>query len=380
MSIRFTLSKVGRQRLLALGLCWAGLLLPASTAWADESTLHVVGDDNYPPYLFRDADGQVHGYLVDYWQLWQQKTGVKVQLSALQWAEAQRQLQQGEADVIDLIYRTAPREPLYDFSPPYARLPVNIYSHVSISGISNVQTLKGFQIGVQKGDACIDKLAERGITSLLQYNTYEALLAAANRAEVKIFCLDEAPANFYLYRLGAGQEFKKAFELYFGEFHRAVREGDARTLALVTRGMQAISPEEDAELRSKWFGTPLAPDNAAMLGYLKLGGGIWVGIMLLLGTWVWTTRRVVKRRTAELAESEDRFRTLFEDTRQAILLIEASRIVAANRAAVELLRIEDPQQLIGQTSWMMSPPLRMAMPRATLSCPLWRTLTLGGST
>ena len=358
MSIRFTLSNVGRRRLLALGLCWAGLLLPATDALADAHTLHIVSDDNYPPYLFRDADGQVQGYLVDYWQLWQQKTGVPVQLSATQWAEAQRQLQQGEADVIDMIYRTPPREPLYDFSPPYARLPVNIYSHASIGGISNVQTLKGFQVGVQKGDACIDQLAERGITSLLQYNNYEALLGAASRAEVKIFCLDEAPANFYLYQLGIGNDFRKAFELYVGEFHRAVRKGNAQTLALVVRGMQAISAEEDAELRSKWFGAPLDPDQAALLLHLKLGGGILLGIMLLLGGWVWTTRQVVKRRTAELAESEDRFRALFEDTRQAILLLEAGHIVAANRAALEMLRMERPEQLIGQTHALISPPLQ----------------------
>ena len=356
MSIRFTLSKVGRRHLLALGLCWAGLLLPATDALAGERILHVVSDDNYPPYLFRDADGQVQGYLVDYWKLWQQKTGVQVRLSALQWAEAQRQLQQGEADVIDLIYHTPAREPLFDFSPPYARLPVNIYSHASISGISNLLTLKGFQVGVQKGDACIDELTEQGINSLQPYDNYAALLAAARSGEIRVFCLDEAPANFYLYRLGAEQEFKKAFELYVGSARRAVRKGDDEKLALVLRGMQAISPEEDTKLRNKWFGIPLNPSDAAMLRYLRLGGGILVGIMLLLGGWVWTTRRVVKRRTAELAESEDRFRTLFEDSSQAILLTEANRIVAANRAAVEMLRMENPQQLIGQSSWMISPP------------------------
>ena len=358
MSIRFTLSNVGRRRLLALGLCWSGLLLAASHAAAGERTLQVVSDDNYPPYLFRNADGQVEGYLVDYWQLWQQKTGIPVKLSAMQWAEAVRQIQQGDADVIDLIYRTTPREPLYDFSPPYARLPVNIYSHASISGISNVQTLKGFQVGVQKGDACIDQLAEHGISSLQQYNNYAELINAARRGEIRIFCLDEAPANFYLYRLGIGNDFRKAFELYVGLAHRAVRKGDAQTLALVLRGTRAISPEEDAELRRKWFGTPLDPDQAAMLLHLKLGGGALLGSMLLLGGWVWTTRRTVRRRTAELAESEDRFRALFEDTRQAIVLIEAGHIVAANRAALEMLRMERPEQLIGKTHTLISPPLQ----------------------
>lgn len=42
----------------------------------------VVMDDNYPPYIQRNADGALGGYLVDIWELWQTKTGVTVNLVA----------------------------------------------------------------------------------------------------------------------------------------------------------------------------------------------------------------------------------------------------------------------------------------------------------
>ena len=214
-----------------LATCAAGLSVPAHAT--DAPALHVVSDDNYPPFLFRNADGEVEGYLVDYWQLWEKKTGVRVRLSAMQWSEALRMIRAGEADVIDMIYRTPPREPQYDFSPPYAELPVAIFSHQSISGINSTRTLKGFQVGVQKGDACIDKLHEAGIISLMEFDNYVALVDAAGRGEIRVFCLDDAPANFYLNKLGAASEFKKAFELYVGQFHRAVRKGDTATLERV---------------------------------------------------------------------------------------------------------------------------------------------------
>ena len=57
---------------------------------ADFATLSVVSDDNYPPYVFRDASGKLRGILPDQWALWEQKTGVKVDLQAMDWAEAQR--------------------------------------------------------------------------------------------------------------------------------------------------------------------------------------------------------------------------------------------------------------------------------------------------
>ena len=44
--------------------------------------LRVVGDDNYPPFLFRDPTGHAVGYVADWWALWERKTGVKVELNA----------------------------------------------------------------------------------------------------------------------------------------------------------------------------------------------------------------------------------------------------------------------------------------------------------
>ena len=99
------------------------------SAQAGRTPLRVVGDGNYPPYLFRDADGQPQGYLVDWWQLWSRKTGVPVQLSPMVWADAQTRIQRGDADVIDTIYRTPQREPIYDFTEPYNDLPVAIYTN-----------------------------------------------------------------------------------------------------------------------------------------------------------------------------------------------------------------------------------------------------------
>ncbi len=295
MSIRFTLSKVGRRHLLALGLCWAGLLLPATDALAGERILHVVSDDNYPPYLFRDADGQVQGYLVDYWEAvaTEDRGPGPAQRAAMGRGAAPAAAGRSRRDRPDLPYasaRTAVR--LLAALRPAAGQHLQPCLDQRHQQPADAQGLPGRGA---EGDACIDELTEQGINSLQPYDNYAALLAAARSGEIRVFCLDEAPANFYLYRLGAEQEFKKAFELYVGSARRAVRKGDDEKLALVLRGMQAISPEEDTKLRNKWFGIPLNPSDAAMLRYLRLGGGILVGIMLLLGGWVWTTRRVVKR-------------------------------------------------------------------------------------
>ncbi len=265
---------------------------------AAPQTLHVVSDDNYPPYLFRNTDGQVEGYLVDLWRLWERKTGIPVKLTATNWAEAQRMIADGRADLIDMIYRTPQREPLYEFSEPYADLPVVIYTHTTIGGISGVSTLKGFQIGVQSGDACIHQLANHGITTIVEYPNYAALLDAARRQEIKLFCLDEYPANFYLYKTHTQNDFRKAFELYQGQFRRATRKGDSETLRRVEEGMRLILPEEDAALRKKWFGTPL--DIGAYGRYIGWGLTVAAGAALLLAVLSMALRRQAALKTQTL--------------------------------------------------------------------------------
>jgi ABC-type amino acid transport substrate-binding protein len=136
-------------------------------------------DDNYPPYVFRDARGLLTGYLVDLWRLWGEKTGVRVDLLASDWATAQQRMTDRQADAIDTIFRTPERERTLDFSPPYESIPVSIYTHTGIGGIIDLETLRGFLVGVKAGDACVETLAAADITSVEAFASYEALVGAA---------------------------------------------------------------------------------------------------------------------------------------------------------------------------------------------------------
>ena len=284
----------------AAATCLSANLASAATgaAVSEQRPIRVVTDDNYPPYIFRNADGKVEGYLVDLWNLWQSQTGKKVELIATSWVNAQAMVLDGEADVIDLIYRTPQREPRYDFSKPYAQLPVMIYSHLSISGIKNIDTLRGFQIGVQDGDACIDILKQRGVSEIRSYPNYELLINAALADDVKLFCMDEQPADFYLYRKNAQHTFTKAFELYVGEGHRAVRKGNLAILKQVEDGMLAISDADRDALADKWLAPALsfAPYMRYVgWGLLALAAGVGV-----LFAWTLSLRIRVNARTRAL--------------------------------------------------------------------------------
>jgi diguanylate cyclase (GGDEF)-like protein len=280
---------------------WLALLLAVllvATAYAAPRTLRVVTDNNYPPYVFIGPDHQPRGYLVDEWKLWEAKTGIHVDLVATDWASAQRMLLSGQADVIDPLFKTPEREALYDFTAPYAKVTVGIYVDSSISGIDDVEALHGFEVGVERGDACVEHLQRDGITATKLYRGYKDMIAAAHAREVRILCMDDYPANYYLYQNGDSSRFNRAFEFYSDEFHRGVRKGDLATLVLVDKGMTLITSEERDALQRKWMGRPISFTPYAQIFAYALLIVALIGIALMV--WVLALRRAIDRRTKDL--------------------------------------------------------------------------------
>jgi len=289
------------------------------------TSIRVVMDDNYPPYIFRDSTGNLRGILIDEWKLWEKRTGVKVEIIATDWGKAQEIMQAGKADVIDTIFITPDRTKMYDFSKPYADIPVPIYYHKNISGIVNLQTLRGFTVGVKQGDACVETLVNDKIYTLQLFASYEAIINAAVAGDIKVFCLDEPPALYYLYKKNLESQYHKAFTLYSGQFHRAVHKGNSELLALVENGFDGITQEEHDAIYRKWTGTPLEPSPYVTYAlYAFFGVGI-VGLILI--AWNVSLRESVRYKTAELTaalaqvqESEERFRLAFTTSPDSLII------------------------------------------------------------
>lgn len=114
-------------------------------------SISVVMDDSYPPYAFRDSQGNLQGITLDQWKLFEQKTGIKVTITGMTWNKAYESMINGEFDVLDTISYNADRAKIFDYSNPYATIDVPIFFHKSISGITDVKSLKEFTVAVKKG-------------------------------------------------------------------------------------------------------------------------------------------------------------------------------------------------------------------------------------
>jgi PAS domain S-box-containing protein len=308
----------------------AGAGSAPAEAVAPRRPLVVAVDDDFPPYLFRDPQGRLAGLLADEWALWSHKTGVAVELRPMDWGHGQQALVEGRVDVIDPVAHFPSDDVTLDFTPAYAEVPVLIYAARELSGLTEVGALRGLPVAAKAGDACQRWLRAGGADEVTLMPSYQAIVDAAVAGRVRIFCMDRPPARYLLYRANAADRFNEAFVVYSADFHRAVRKGDAATLALVERGFAAVTPDEARALRDKWLGAPL-PEATWQRPLAWVAGAVLLA-SLCVALWGLAMRRAVREKTALIDTERRRLRTLIDTLPDLVWFKSADgRLLACNQ-------------------------------------------------
>jgi signal transduction histidine kinase/ABC-type amino acid transport substrate-binding protein len=320
--------------LLALALVAPGAV--AQGAVETPHTIRVVMDNAYAPFAFQSYEGKLQGILIDQWQAWEKKTGIKVEIHAMDWDQAVRRMRAGEFDVIDCIVETAERRDYFDFTPAYATIEASIFFRSEISGITDIASLKGFPVGVKAGDQHIDRLKANGVTTVIVFQNNNAIIEAAKQHKINVFVADAPSALYLLNKMGIEAEFRHSTPIFRDELRRAVRKGDANLLRTVSEGFATIEPGELKQIDEKWFGRTINRIGR----YLTYAGyAVAVTLLLIAGLVGWnrTLRKKILQRTAALGESEQRFRRLVELMPVAVYVCDPSGIIQIyNKHAVEL--------------------------------------------
>lgn len=276
----------------------------------------VLSDDNYPPYIFRDRSGNLQGIIVDQWKLWSRKTGVDVVIDAKDWSKAQKDMKEGKGDVLDTAFYTEERGSYLVFTGPYAKIEVPVFFDSNLSGITELKSLTGFVVGVKDGDACIGVLRKNGITSLKYYPSYESIILDAARGGIHVFCADKPPALYYIHKYKLHEKFRYSLSLGSGDFHRAVKKGDADTLELVIRGFDMISGDELKAIERKWIGEDI---KRSIYGKYILGGlAAALSIAAVMIIFVFYLRFKIREKTAELSLTVEKLRESEEKTKSLL--------------------------------------------------------------
>ncbi|MGA2141429.1 MAG: transporter substrate-binding domain-containing protein [Brevinematales bacterium] len=288
-------------KIVQAGLIASGLFLFSISFPQVNNKIIVLADDKYPPYFFRDDKGKLQGIAADQWKLWSEKTGIKVDLQAMDWDEAQRLMAAGKADCIDNFFYNEKRAKLYDFSKPYENIEVPVFFNRNISGIHDIKSLSGYIIGVKSGDADIDILKSKGISNLMEFNSYESIIRAASNNLINVFCIDKPSALYYLYKMNIAGQYRYSFTLSTEQLHRAVQKGRTKLLNIIEKGFSEIPESKYMEIKRKWLGNDLNNNN--IIYYLYYSLALILLVILVFSSWNYTLRKTINKKTKEIMKT-----------------------------------------------------------------------------
>jgi signal transduction histidine kinase len=266
-------------------------------------------DDAYAPFVFRSAEGRLQGIVIDQWQAWERKAGIRAEVHGMNWSDALRRMRAGEFDVIDCIAETPERRVFFDFTPAYATIEAPIFFRHGISGITDLASLRGFPVAVKAGDQHIETLEANGDTTLIPFPSNDAIIDAAKRHGINVFVADAPPALHLLHRAGIEAHFRHSPPIFQDQLRRAVRKGDRPLLRTVSEGFAAVGPRELKQIEEKWFGRTINRIGR-YLTYAAYAAAAAVVLIAGLAGWNRTLRKRILQRTAALSGSEEQLHAL----------------------------------------------------------------------
>jgi PAS domain S-box-containing protein len=209
------------------------------------------------PFQFQDEQGLPAGMIIDLWQLWSKKTGIKIELQAATWAETLQRVKEGKSQVHAGLFSSEERDRYLDFGSILIRTDTNVFLQRSLPLITTVDDLAGYQVGVVAGDYVETFLKKRlPPHSVIAYSDYAALMTDLKNEKLKAFAADTPTGIYQLKHYGLLKKFKifATHLLYSNAWRLAVAKGNAGLLTILNQGMELISAVEREKIVRRWAG------------------------------------------------------------------------------------------------------------------------------
>lgn len=309
-------------------LCLAYWMTPALalTLNEDERTwlaahpeLRLGVDASWPPFEFRDEQGNYHGLTANYVRLIEERLGVELQpVEPSNWSAILERARRGQVDLLPGVMSTPERQEYLTFTRPYLDFPIIILARTGGPQPKQLKDLYGLKVAVVSDYAPHELLRQQhpDLNLLPLRNTAAALQAlATNEADAMVG--DLASSVWSLRQLKLDGLYISGETPYRYQLAMAVPRGQTMLVGILDRLFAELSAEEIADLQEPWVGSVLDKRNVwhetllyslpAVLGLLAI-----IAIILRINR---RLKREMRNREAleqELHNREQHFRDMVE--------------------------------------------------------------------
>ncbi|MBF0371027.1 MAG: transporter substrate-binding domain-containing protein [Magnetococcales bacterium] len=267
--------------LFGFALLW-NLLFWSHTALASELTLtaeeadyisqhpviRVANEMDWPPFDYNEF-GKPKGLAIEFIQLLADQVGLEIRfINGYTWEELLQRFQQGQIDVVPVMYRNAQREAYTLFSRPYYRGKLGVLTHTNGPPIQQLSDLENKRVGIQKSHGAIP-IIRKNIPDIqfIEHPGYDTLVKALGTQ--KLDAIIGNPLLFsHFMKENQIQDLRLAHfipmtpeEQAKTSFHIGVGLDQPILHRILDKAIAAVSREEMTALEARWspFHAPSQP-------------------------------------------------------------------------------------------------------------------------
>jgi len=289
------------------------LLLPMGVLAESDNTqsmesLVFLGNQNLPPMVYLE-NGLPKGIVVDIVHALAVKMGRTIEIKVMNWAEAQKIVEQGGADALIQINTTEERKKIYDFSDPLLDSKFSIFTLTDTAGISGVADLRGLRVGVEaKGYPSVVLQSD----SLIELMNAPCILDAFHMLKdgsIDAVVADEWVGEYILAKNGIDGVLVADDPIATLQSSIAVQKGDTELLAAINKGLTEI--KEDGtyqQILDNWKPAEVVfqtRDQIRLTQYQYIFVALIIAVIFAVVWWLLLFRQFTKTKRMKLLLEEE---------------------------------------------------------------------------
>jgi PAS domain S-box-containing protein len=337
------------------------VLTAQEQAWLNEHGRKItfVYHPNYMPVEFSDKNNQPAGIMVDYIRWMGVQTGFTPEFHADAREDGQSVLS-GEFDAKASLWLNEKRLKQFDFTPTVMEMQISAFV-AAHSDIRAPKDLSGRVVAHDPDSKLLDYLSIKHTP--MPYEEIEPQLMAVISGRADAMVGVDQVVQYYIYGMSLGDRIRKITEpLLTGKSCIAVANTNQVLLSILSKGVLAAQQDGlSRRLQRQWIGPEYTTLGAHMFRYMHyVITGIGMLLAALLLFWIWDVRlsRRVLEKTNQLRNSEERLRTIFQNSPDAILIEdEHGTVLDANPVACAFHGLRR-DEMVGKSAFDMVPEVR----------------------
>ncbi|MDY6978918.1 MAG: EAL domain-containing protein [Pseudomonadota bacterium] len=329
--------------------------VPSFQLTAEEQTwlkqhprIRVVLDPDWAPVEYRDRSGHYEGISLDYLARIEAMLGIDIVISEdLDWQEGVEAVKSRNSDMFASVAQTPQRDEYLTFTRPYLHIPIRIFARDDVPYIGDLENLRNKKIAVVEDYAIHDWLStDYPHLNLVPVETPLDGLASVADGDIDVFIGNVVTTNYYLKKHDFINVREAGDTPYSNSQAMAVRNDWPIFATILQKTLDAIPEEEKKNIFNRWVSLKFE----RTINYTLLWWVLFIALVTIMVFVYWNRSldKQIAHRTHDLAESEARFRNIFEKNSSVMILIDpgTGKIVQANNSAIDYYGYPE-KELIG---------------------------------